>query len=452
MKRHTPISRQIAAFSLAAVSCAAMMLAPMDGTAAPFPQYAITASASSNNRSQDTVILKTGKQASVSTGASKTWDSKNKKYRLTLNGNGTLVLTEKSSGRKLWTSGNGVGSSPKRTFSLKMQADGNLVLYGKPVNSTKQTAIWNSQTVTAGSGNTFSLYLSNQGELYIYHDQINQSIWSSRSEIECTASSNTVLYASQCISSKNRFYRAVMQADGNFVIYNRGNGVEKPLWHTNTYGNNGAFFALQQDGNLVVYSSAHKPLYHSGTGRSPYASYRFALGDDGILTLYRKSDGYKIWTSKDGDCTGKAKVESMLNWAVNIANDDSHGYSQTNRLGPDYDCSSLVCSAAHQAGFNVSPSLNTRTMKDPFVSAGFEWIPWAKIGGPDKLQRGDIVLKIYNDANGYGHTVLYLGDNKVVAAVGIRRSDGTLRPKSEQICVHDFNNNKAWDGVLRYKG
>ena len=41
-----------------------------------------------------------------------------------------------------------------------------------------------------------------------------------------------------------------------------------------------------------------------------------------------------------------------LQWAIDIANDDSHGYSQCNRLGPDYDCSSLVWHSLLNSGYS----------------------------------------------------------------------------------------------------
>ena len=39
---------------------------------------------------------------------------------------------------------------------------------------------------------------------------------------------------------------------------------------------------------------------------------------------------------------GSEKIEAAVNWAIQIANDNSHGYDQANRWGPDYDCSSLL--------------------------------------------------------------------------------------------------------------
>ena len=38
-------------------------------------------------------------------------------------------------------------------------------------------------------------------------------------------------------------------------------------------------------------------------------------------------------------------INNAVTRALEIAADDSHGYDQANRWGPDYDCSSLVISA-----------------------------------------------------------------------------------------------------------
>jgi hypothetical protein len=55
---------------------------------------------------------------------------------------------------------------------------------------------------------------------------------------------------------------AVMQTDGNFVVYSPASVA---LWNSGTEGNGGAFLAMQSDGNLVVYSPANAPLWNSGT-------------------------------------------------------------------------------------------------------------------------------------------------------------------------------------------
>ena len=47
-------------------------------------------------------------------------------------------------------------------------------------------------------------------------------------------------------------------------------------------------------------------------------------------------------------------IEKYVTWAVNIANDNTHGYSQAVRWSPDYDCSSFVISALEAAGFPMT--------------------------------------------------------------------------------------------------
>lgn len=439
MKKHTSISKRIASFSFAAVSCASLMLAPVSGITTPLQNFCITASAGSNTVNQDTLVLSTGQSAYSSSGSNKTWYSKNRRFQLVLMPNGNLILKDVSGNRTVWSS-NTSGNSTN-TYRFVMQGDGNLVLYSQTRNSSNVTAIWNSQTVTKGNGNRFSVRLSNDGELYVYHENINQSIWSSRSEITCTATNNTCLYASQCISSKNRLYRAVMQADGNFVIYRRNNGSETATWHTHTDRNNNAFLALQKDGNLVVYSSKSQALFNTGTSSRPFMAYKLTLGNDGILRLIQnEGKRAEIWNSRDGKAKGK--IDAMLTWAINTANDNSHGWS-TNRYGnPDYDCSSFVCTAAHQAGFDVDPYLSTYTMKNAFVKAGFTWIPWNQINSTANLKRGDILL------NETSHTEIYLGNNQNVGAHS--NYDGKPGDSSgNEISVTNYSNHN-WNGVLRY--
>jgi hypothetical protein len=54
--------------------------------------------------------------------------------------------------------------------------------------------------------------------------------------------------------------QAVMQWDGNFVIY----GAFGATWHTNTWGNPGSALSVQDDGNLVVYGPTGRPLWNIG--------------------------------------------------------------------------------------------------------------------------------------------------------------------------------------------
>jgi hypothetical protein len=55
--------------------------------------------------------------------------------------------------------------------------------------------------------------------------------------------------------------RAVMQGDGNFVIYDLAQNPVAPLWATHTDGNSGAYLQVQSDGNLVIYSASSAVLW-----------------------------------------------------------------------------------------------------------------------------------------------------------------------------------------------
>lgn len=105
------------------------------------------------------------------------------------------------------------------------------------------------------------------------------------------------------------------------------------------------------------------------------------------------------------------RVEKAIDWAISIANDDTHGYSQENRNGPDYDCSSFVSTAFKKGGFTVSGSLGTANMLNAFLSIGFTKYNLGTV----TLQRGDILLRPRTSSRG-GHTELYIGNNQCVAA------------------------------------
>ncbi|WP_158619331.1 hypothetical protein [Corallococcus sp. AB011P] len=56
---------------------------------------------------------------------------------------------------------------------------------------------------------------------------------------------------------------AVMQGDGNFVIYT---AAPRALWHSNTYGYNGAYLSVQNDGNVVIRTSRGGAIWNTQTG------------------------------------------------------------------------------------------------------------------------------------------------------------------------------------------
>ena len=145
-------------------------------------------------------------------------------------------------------------------------------------------------------------------------------------------------------------------------------------------------------------------------------------------------------------------IEKAVQWALDTAADDSHGYSQANRWGnPDYDCASFVISAYRSVGFKLTNAVHCGNMKQPFIDEGFVWIPKSEIdlSTSKYLKRGDILL------NTRSHTEIYIGDNMQVGA-----HDGTYDifdyndpgdSTGKEICPVKYTNYSNWEGILRYQ-
>ena len=89
-----------------------------------------------------------------------------------------------------------------------------------------------------------------------------------------------VLRAGQYIRSNVGNHVLVMQGDGNLVQYQAG----VVLWASYTGGSSGAWAVLQGDGNFVIYSSAGVALWSTGTWGT--AADALVMQDDGNIVLY----------------------------------------------------------------------------------------------------------------------------------------------------------------------
>ena len=100
------------------------------------------------------------------------------------------------------------------------------------------------------------------------------------------------------------------------------------------------------------------------------------------------------------------KVEAMIAWALDIAADDSHGYSQSNRTGPNYDCSSFVSAALMAAGFPLDKYLTAGGFLGYAEELGFKVYRRGEV----EPQRGDILVR------GNEHVEICMGHGGCVAA------------------------------------
>ena len=200
---------------------------------------------------------------------------------------------------------------------------------------------------------------------------------------------------------------------------------------------------LDRKGNLAV-SRLIKPNTARDKGSwLAYATpggYAFCGGISKILgTWYYASTFGRL--SKVGNIGNK--VVEYTKWAIGIANDDAHGYSQRNRLGPDYDCSSLVISALKAVGFFVGEAIYTGNMVSELTKYGFRYYTDLR-----KLRTGDI-LWVHNNAR--QHTEIYLGGGQVVGATGSETGgiDGLTGDQTgREIRIGNYYN-APWMGFLR---
>jgi hypothetical protein len=159
------------------------------------------------------------------------------------------------------------------------------------------------------------------------------------------ASSDTLapgqsLSAGQAIWSTNGSYEAIMQGDGNFVLY----GPSGPLWSSNTHGGNDNRTAVMQaDGNFVIYGPSGA-LWASNT--TDIAGVSLVVQNDSNLVLYAPG-GIPLWDRHSG-LVGSGKA---IAWAKNYL-----GQSEDAGL-----CLTFVYDAWLSAGVNIGSSYDPVT-------------------------------------------------------------------------------------------
>lgn len=146
-----------------------------------------------------------------------------------------------------------------------------------------------------------------------------------------------------------------------------------------------------------------------------------------------------------------SKIDIAVANALAIANNSKHGYDQSSRWGPDYDCSSFLITVWQDAGVPVKTAgaSYTGNMLPAFKKCGFKDVKNSvNIKTGAELKKGDVLL-------GKGHVVMYIGGGQIVHAsinefgkiTGGKPGDQT----GKEICVRPYYN-KPWTLVLRYEG
>ena len=143
-----------------------------------------------------------------------------------------------------------------------------------------------------------------------------------------------------------------------------------------------------------------------------------------------------------------SKIQSAVALAVEMANDPAHGYSQANRWGPDYDCSSFLIHVWQTVGVPVrdAGASYTGNMKAAFLRCGFADVSaLVNLATGSGCAAGDILL------NERSHTAMSLGNGQMVWA---STSDG--HPEAGDQTGREIRTGAfyafPWDCCLRYVG
>ena len=141
--------------------------------------------------------------------------------------------------------------------------------------------------------------------------------------------------------------------------------------------------------------------------------------------------------------------EIASSWMEAMAADDTHGYDQGSRWGPDYDCSSLVINAYKKAGVPLTCTY-TGNMKADMLAHHFRDVTkMVNLTSGTGLIRGDVLLHETK------HTAMFIGGGRLVHAAGNEYGKATGGRTGDQtgkeICVTGYFN-FPWQCVLRYKG
>ena len=138
--------------------------------------------------------------------------------------------------------------------------------------------------------------------------------------------------------------------------------------------------------------------------------------------------------------------EKAAQIAREIALDDSHGYDQANRFGPDFDCSSLCIYCYREAGVPLTCTY-TGNMRSDMLQHGFAIPVNVNLQTGAGLQTGDVLL------NEKHHAAMYVGAGQIVNAGGNENHQVTGgKPgdqTGEEIRIMPYYN-FPWDYVLRY--
>jgi hypothetical protein len=181
-------------------------------------------------------------------------------------------------------------------------SDPQLNAWGDSNGENGDKCAWNfGATYRSGNGSPANAHLGNR-------DFLMQQMWANAGGGYCAESlrlppggtggptrcgvlsAGQVLTAGQSLGSCDGRFSLAMQYDGNLVLYQGGGAI----WASNTYLSQGYAAIMQNDGNFVLYDVNGRALWASGT--YGHAGDTVAVQNDGNLVVYNSSGG-ALWAS-----------------------------------------------------------------------------------------------------------------------------------------------------------
>ena len=188
---------------------------------------------------------------------------------------GNLVLYDFAA-RAAWAT----GTWGKPGYFATLQPDGNFVLYDR-----SDAALWSTGTFGTSADH---VALQNDGNLVVYTAS-DEALWWSGTVLPGPSETrflrrDQALTTGQNLTSRNGFVDLRLQDDGNLVLYSG----TRALWASNTYGRSSYLATVQPDGNFVLYDRNDVPSWASGTLYS--GETYLAVQNDGNLVVYSWGD------------------------------------------------------------------------------------------------------------------------------------------------------------------
>jgi len=185
----------------------------------------------------------------------------------------------------------------------------------------------------------------------------------------------TVTQIWQSKTSGHSGARAILQGDGNFVIYSASNAV---LWASNTAGHPGSALVVQNDGNVVLYHGsqalwATKAISTVDGHGSPTVNFRSCPQPDGwdceILSSLRTGSGITMLCWEDVPSVEWSTPPPTDRWFYALVDGTSGNLAFINAGYVDDQIKTPACTAPPKLGHSLPPVPATPATTPPQTSS-----------------------------------------------------------------------------------